>query len=260
VINIIYRTLKEFKSLLTNFSFYLLSSLSLGGLDLPKRLILLVAKAIKQQFPTIHTNVTLSPIPNLRPWLMTTLLHTPNDIPWPTAHYEQLKRLSLLYPVSNIPAVTVETCSSRGGNTSGDNTGPPDIWLYHMLLNSSTSASSSSSSTSFSPYWFTHKPLFDALEGPLTWVACHYILNVKLPQTPSSIKPQYNSNNLKALGMQQEQYQQTPTLSSMVMRLPLDPVARFHLKNGASFHQVSDSSPCVYNVSIQYKLGKVVIT
>ena len=201
---------------------------------------------------------------------MTTLLHAPHDIPWPTTHYEELNRLSRLYPVSNMPAMT-RTSSDRGGNTGST----PNEWLYHMLLNSSSSSTSTSPSSTSSapsslpstsstppsstppssvsssspPYWFTHKPLFDALQGPLTWVACHYILNVKLPIT-SSIKPQYNSNNFKAPGMQQDQHQPSSTPSSMVMRLPLDPVARFHLKNGASFHQVV----YVYTVTTRYKV------
>jgi hypothetical protein len=201
--------------------FYSVNALepALGGLDLPKRLILLTAAEVRRQFPTIQTAVTLSPIPNFKKWATNVLAKSPGSVPWPKTHYETLRQLSSMYPISsgrNGSSSTATTSSINGSTSSGSSDGS---------TSSSTSTSSSSSSSSSSPDawllailstpsptpWTANPTLCAALQAPLTWLCCHYLLHAKVA-------------NKKA--------------DPETLLLPYDPVERFHVRNGASVHRV----------------------
>ena len=175
--------------------FYSVNALqpSLGGLGLPKRLILQAAAEARRRYPTVRYAVTLSPMPAFKTWLINTLAKSPVMFEWPAVHRDALQTASNTFP---IPNADIHHASPA---TAGE---APHQWLLAVLS---------------SPAWVADKALRAALEAPLTWAACHYLRHAK-------------QGGRKA---------PSPSSAPSTIQLPHCPVARFHLRNGASFHRVN---------------------
>lgn len=154
---------------------------SLTGLDLASRLIRCVSHQLTQEFPTIHTFSTLSPIPDFMNWL---------------AKISQEGETETFVLPEKFKADLIEIAGK--GQTKkalNVNSTQKEIlrWL-HGVVTDQQGHSTLSMDESFS----------ENLKDSLMWLAAHYLTYEKM------------NNNL-----------------------PRDPVARFHLRNGASLHNLT---------------------
>jgi len=205
--------------------FYSVNALqpSLGGLDLPKRLILQAAAEARKRYPTARHAVTLSPMPAFKTWLLNTLSKSPAGIEWPAAHREALRAASVNFPAP-APAPAATDASTAGTQHPASSAVPVPVPVPVPIPTADASLHQWLLATLSSPAWVADDgPLRAALEAPLVWAACHYLRHAK----QTTRKPTSSSSS------------STSTSTPPSMQLPHCPVARFHLRNGAAVHRVN---------------------
>ena len=147
---------------------------ALSGLDLATRIIKLAVQAVQEEFPTVKTFSTLSPIPSFMSWLQAA-----RRAPFP----------------SSVEATILSIAKDKGGQPweVGSDEGQAALRFLAETLSK--------------PKWFDDMALREALTEPLQWLGTYYLAVEKL--------------------------------GCGVDGLPFDPVARFHLRNGASMHRLN---------------------
>lgn len=147
---------------------------ALSGLDLATRIIKRAVQAVQEEFPTLTTFSTLSPVPSFMPWLQGA-----QRAPFPASIEDKLR-------------VTAVENGRAGWEVGSDGGGAALAFLRDTLS---------------SQRWYDDVPLREALREPLTWLGTYYLAQEKLGCGTDG--------------------------------LPFDPVARFHLRNGASMHRIN---------------------
>ena len=165
---------------------------SLGGLDLATRIIKLAVTAVKEEFPTISTFSTLSPVPGFMGWLTGA-----KSAPFPSSIEK------------DILAVAIEM--GRKEWEIGDDNGGNALSAVCSMLSD--------------PTWTTDKTTTERLRNPLHWLGSYYLMREK-----------------QGCGNE---------------GLPYDPVARFHLRNGASLQRVNPLGN-LSNIGLQRSGGLMV--
>ena len=149
---------------------------ALGGLDLATRIIKLALGAVREEFPTIETFSTLSPVPGFMGWLNTT-----RKAPFP----EEIEKKML--------EIALEMGGEKMRWEPGSDDGDKALSFLSEVLSE--------------PSWAASSTMREHLNRPLHWLGSYYLMKQK------------QGGGTKGL--------------------PYDPVARFHLRNGASLHRVN---------------------
>jgi len=198
--------------------FYSVNSLhsSLGGLNMATRLIKSVINELKTSHPSISTLSTLSPIPDFKDWLKQFLEEdTPLPYEWPEEHYKTIKEIySKTHDTDNEYNDIVEGEMQKDRNSDFeeinlDNAeGDEGVSLDGIMLYCEVEEIQKEHIEKwFLSYLFNenmNSNFYVEIKELLEWLCCQYIMHEK------------SKHNL-----------------------PYDPVARFHLRNGASFHRIN---------------------
>ena len=187
----------------THAIFYSINSplISLSGLDLASTLIKETCKQLKKDFPTLTTFSTLSPVPGFRRWLMK--ISTNISFQLPNSIKEQLIEAINTNVHKNYASVNFQSTDgeiiSLLNDIISDNT--------NNIHKSSNNNNNISNSNNYYNSWVSNESLSNKLKHPLLWLCTIYLTTMK-----KSVGGKY---------------------------FPLDDVARFHLRNGASLHSIN---------------------
>lgn len=147
---------------------------ALSGLDLATRIIKRAVQAVQEEFPTLTTFSTLSPVPSFMPWLQAA-----QRAPFP----------------ESIEGKLLSIATERGSHG------------WEVGSDGGQAALAFLASTLSDEQWYNDLSLREGLRDTLTWLGTYYLAREKLGCGTEG--------------------------------LPYDPVARFHLRNGASMHRIN---------------------
>lgn len=175
-----------------------------AGLDMASTVIAEATKVLQQQFPSLHTFSTLSPIPNFMKWLTKSQQRVEKEKNNSNSKGFQSTIMGMPDNIYfNILKPLAEKKSAVAGIVAGIELTPDEVfkWLVVTLTNDSSN-------------FIQDKELCSQLQIPVIWLACQYLANEKMKRSSNSSTSAFTS-------------------------APLDNVARFHLRNGASLHSVN---------------------
>lgn len=180
----------------------------LSGLELASHLIKEASKKIASEFPTINTFSTLSPIPNFMKWLgqLSEGKYTAANLRIPDAFKVELQRIY---------------------RDSGYSTDQEILSLVNNILLKRTSVTAESSSD-MSP------SQMESVQKLSLSLCAFYLAKEKT----HSGNPYIDSLSFQLFLLPLISYGRYLWLGRG-KPLPLDPVARFHLRNGASLHSIN---------------------